>query len=60
MQEERPRIVQLSSAAARSHARAEQRRLEIFLLTRFFEPAYLDALCERLRRRLAHLRRRHA
>ena len=61
MKQERPRIVRLSSHRAWRDALAEQRRQEIYQLTRSFELPYLDALCERLRRRLARLpRRRHA
>jgi len=62
MQDEGPRIIEFRSHwnQRRRAALAERRRREIYRLTRSFELAYLDALCERLRRRLAHLRRRHA
>lgn len=57
MHHEGPRVIRLTSSQARRCALAEQRRQEIYAVSQSFELAYLDALCETLHRRIAHLRR---
>lgn len=62
MRSAEPHILKLTWNQLRTGLVTEERRREIYSLTRFFEPAFLDGLLRGLRRQLAQqrLRRRPA